>query len=476
MGQEIARTVFSAADFARFGRRLREETDRLRAYAEAGVFRDARFVAGFELEGWLLDHAGTPYPINESYLATLADPMVVPELARFNIEINGTPQVLRPGALAAMEAELAATWQRAQAVAHDMDAQLGIIGIPPTLREGDLTLATMSALNRYVVLNEQVIRQRAGQPLRIHIEGEEALDLGRADVMLEAATTSFQLHLQVPEGLSARYYNASLITCGPLLALATNSPLLFGRRLWHETRIPLFEQSVELGGYGGLADPQARRVSFGRGYVRDSLIELFEENQALFPVLLPMPQTEPTERFPHLRLHNGSIWRWVRPLIGFDAAGEAHVRIEQRVLPSGPTLIDMMANAAFYYGLVHSLAQRPEPPECELDFATARDNFYQAARHGLDAELVWLDGARHPVRRLLGELLPRAAEGLVALGLGDAEIVRAIGVLEARRASGQTGSVWLIQHWTRCGHDPARLMADYLENQRSGAPVHEWAA
>lgn len=476
MGQEIARTVFSAADFARFGQQLREETDRLRAFAKAGGFRDTRFVAGFELEAWLLDHAGAPSPINESYLAALAHPMVVPELARFNIEFNGTPQVLGPGALAGMEAELAATWQHAQSVAHDMDAQIGIIGIPPTLREGDLTLATMSALNRYVVLNEQVIRQRAGQPLRIHIEGEEVLDLGRADVMLEAATTSFQLHLQVPEGLSARYYNASLITCGPLLALATNSPLLFGRCLWHETRIPLFEQSVDLGGYGGLADPQTRRVSFGRGYVRDSLIELFEENLALFPVLLPMPQTEPPEGFAHLRLHNGSIWRWVRPLIGFDAAGEAHVRIEQRVLPSGPTLIDMMANAAFYYGLVHSLAQRPEPPECELDFATARDNFYQAARHGLDAELVWLDGARHPVRRLLGELLPRAAEGLRALNLGEGEIERAIGVLEARRASGQTGSVWLIGHWKRCGHDPARLMADYLENQRSGAPVHEWAA
>lgn len=476
MGQEIARAAFSAADFTRFGRQLREETDRLRAYALAGGFRDARFKAGFELEGWLLDHAGMPYSINETFLATLADSMVVPELARFNIEINGTPQVLRPGALAAMEAELVAIWQRAQAVAHDMDAQLGLIGIPPTLREGDLTLATMSALNRYVALNEQVIRQRAGQPLRIHIEGEEALDLGRADVMLEAATTSFQLHLQVPADLSARYYNASLITCGPLLALATNSPLLFGRRLWHETRIPLFEQSVELGGHGGLADPQARRVSFGRGYVRESLIELFEENLALFPVLLPMPQSEPPERFPHLRLHNGSIWRWVRPLIGFDEDGQAHMRIEQRVLPSGPTLIDMMANAAFYYGLVHSLAQRPQPPECGLDFATARDNFYQAARHGLDAELVWLDGARHPVRRLLGELLPCAAEGLDALGLGDEEIERAIGVLEARRASGQTGSVWLNQHWARCGHDPALLMADYLENQRSGAPVHEWVA
>jgi hypothetical protein len=475
MGQEIGRTTFDAIDFDRFAERLREETHHLLDWARAGGFRDERYVAGFELEAWLLDHAGMPYPINEAFLTVLADTMVVPELSRFNIEVNGTPQVLRPGALQAMEAELDATWRRAQAVAHGMDAQLAIIGIPPTLREADLTLATMSAMNRYVALNEQVIRQRAGQPLRIHIEGEEALDLGRSDVMLEAATTSFQLHLQVPERESARYYNASLLTCGPLLALATNSPLLFGRRLWQETRIPLFEQSVDLGGYGGLGDLSARRVSLGRGYVHRTLIELFRENLELFPVLLPMSLDEPAERFPHVRLHNGSIWRWVRPLIGFDAQGEAHVRIEQRVLPSGPTLPDMMANAAFYFGLAHALARRQEPPEQIVGFDAVRRNFYQAARYGLQARLTWLDGCVHPARRLLLELLPQARAGLADLGLGTEEAERYFGLLEARIETGQTGADWLVSHWRRCHGDDIQLMADYLENQRSGAPVHEWS-
>lgn len=474
MGQEIGRTSFDASDFDRFAGQLRQETGRLLAWARAGGFRDERHVVGFELEAWLLDHAGTPYPINEAFLQALADAMVVPELSRFNIEVNGTPQVLVPGALLAMEDELAATWRRAQAVAHGMDAQLAIIGIPPTLREEDLTLDTMSAMNRYVVLNEQVIRQRAGQPLRIHIEGEQALDLGRSDVMLEAATTSFQLHLQVPERVSARYYNASLITCGPLLALATNSPLLFGRRLWQETRIPLFEQSVDLGGYGGLGDITARRVSLGRGYVHQTLLELYQENLDLFPVLLPMPLDEPAERFPHVRLHNGSIWRWVRPLIGFDAQGAAHVRIEQRVLPSGPTLLDMMANAAFYFGLVYSLAHRREAPEHAIGFDDARRNFYQAARYGMEARFAWLDGRIHPARRLLRELIPLAREGLEGLGLGTEEVERYLGVLEARLDTGQTGADWLVGHWHQCDGDPVQLMADYLEHQRSGAPVHEW--
>ncbi|MGQ9861040.1 MAG: glutamate--cysteine ligase [Thiobacillaceae bacterium] len=475
MGQEIGRTSFDASDFERFAVQLRQETARLLAWAQAGGFRDERRVAGFELEAWLLDHAGTPYPINETFLAVLADAMVVPELSRFNIEVNGTPQVLAPGALQALEEELGATWRRAQTVAHGMDAQLAIIGIPPTLQEGDLTLDTMSAMNRYVALNEQVIRQRAGQPLRIHIEGEQALDLGRSDVMLEAATTSFQLHLQVPERESARYYNASLLTCGPLLALAANSPLLFGRRLWQETRIPLFEQSVDLGGYGGLGDITARRVSLGRGYVHQTLLELYRENLDLFPVLLPMPMDEPAERFPHVRLHNGSIWRWVRPLIGFDAQGEAHVRIEQRVLPSGPTLLDMMANAAFYYGLAHALAHRQEALEHAIGFDAVRRNFYQAARYGLEARLMWLDGHIHPARSLLRELLPQAGEGLAELGLGTEEGERYIGILEARLETGQTGADWLVCHWHRCDDDLKQLMADYLENQRSGAPVHEWS-
>jgi len=360
-------------------------------------------------------------------------------------------------------------------VAHGMDTVLAMIGILPTIRDEDLCLANMSAMNRFDVLNAQVLQQRDGAPIRIDIEGADHLLLSRPDVMLEAATTSFQLHLQVPFDQAGRYYNASLVSCAPLLAAAVNSPLLFGQRLWQETRVPLFEQAVELGGYNGLAESTVRRVTFGRDYVARSPLELFEENLEHYPVLLPMPQTEPSSRFPHLRLHNGAIWRWVRPLIGFDAAGQGHMRLEQRVLPSGPTVLDMVANAALYFGLVHALARQPQAVESVLPFADARANFYAAARHGLQAELTWLDGRRYAARDLvLDAALPMARQGLQDFGLPDAEAEHYLGVVEARVRSGQTGAAWQLQRLARVGGDVHCMMVDYLDNQRSGSPVHQW--
>lgn len=476
MGQEIDRTHFSETDSRQFASRLAEETAALQSFAEAGGFSDARYVAGFELEAWLLDHAGRPNPINETYLRALNDPLVVPELSRFNVELNAPPVEMGAGVLAAMEESLLTTWDKCQQVAHGMDTVLAMIGILPTIRDEDLCLANMSAMNRFDVLNAQVLQQRGGVPIRIDIEGADQLQLSRRDVMLEAATTSFQLHLQVPFEQAGRYYNATLISCAPLLAAAVNSPLLFGQRLWQETRVPVFEQAVELGGYAGLAEPTLRRVTFGRGYVANSPLELFEENLEHYPVLLPMPQEEAPTRYPHLRLHNGAIWRWVRPLIGFDEAGQAHLRLEQRVLPSGPTVLDMMANAALYFGLVHALAQQPVAPEAGLPFSDTRANFYAAARHGLEAELTWLDGRRYPMREFILETaLPLARQGLRDFGLSDPEIEHYLGVVEARVRSGQTGSAWQLQRLAKVGGDVHRMMDDYLVNQRSGAPVHEWS-
>jgi len=475
MGQEINRTRFSEADLQQFSARLADETTALRSFAEAGGFSDSRYVAGFELEAWLLDHAGLPSPVNAPYLQALNDPLVVPELSRFNVELNAPPLEMGAGTLAAMEESLLTTWDSCQQVAHGMDTVLAMIGILPTIRDEDLCLANMSAMNRFDVLNAQVLQQRNGAPIRIDIEGSDHLLLSRPDVMLEAATTSFQLHLQVPFDQAGRYYNASLVSCAPLLAAAVNSPLLFGQRLWQETRVPLFEQSVELGGYKGLAEPSVRRVTFGRDYVAHTPLELFEENLEHYPVLLPMPQTEASSRFPHLRLHNGAIWRWVRPLIGFDAAGQGHMRLEQRVLPSGPTVLDMVANAALYFGLVNALARLPRAVESDIPFAAARANFYAAARHGLQAELTWLDGRCYAARDLIVDAaLPLARQGLRDFGLPNAESEHYLGVVEARVRSGQTGSAWQLQRLSRVNGDVHRMMDDYLENQRSGAPVHEW--
>jgi gamma-glutamyl:cysteine ligase YbdK (ATP-grasp superfamily) len=293
--------------------------------------------------------------------------------------------------------------------------------------------------------------------------------------MLEAATTSFQVHLQVPADVALRFYDASLVASAPVLAAATNSPFLFGHRLWHETRVPLFEQAVAT--ESGASAPDSRRVSFGCGYLRDSIAEHFEDAVRRFPVLLPLLSDEDPSRFPHLRLHNGTLWHWNRPLIGFDGDGATHVRIEHRVLPAGPSLLDMVANAAFYVGLVSALATLSRPVEADLPFDAAQRNFYAAAREGLDADVAWLDGRLHPVRTLLlGELLPMARQGLREQGVDSGEIERWIGIVEQRVRTRRTGSAWQCAFVEQRGRDFQQMLAAYLEHQRSGAPVHEWPA
>jgi hypothetical protein len=262
-----------------------------------------------------------------------------------------------------------------------------------------------------------------------------------------------------------------------MVAACGNSPLLFGRDLWDETRIPLFEQAVALGGKKRAAHDRAHRVTFGGGYVRTSLVECFAENETFYPCLLPMIFPEGGATLEHLRLHNGTIWRWNRPLIGFDEAGTPHFRIEHRVLPAGPSVLDMIANAALYFGLVHHFSGCDVAPETRLAFETARENFYRAAREGFGAQLTWLDGAKvHARTLLLDELLPAARRGLGGLGIETREAERYLGVIDARIRSGQTGSTWLRRHYGANGRDPAELMRAYLAHQRSGAPVHEWSA
>lgn len=475
MGQEVGSVTFSVSDFERFARCLRAETGDLLAQARSGAFADQRVRIGFELESWLVDHHALPHAVNDSFLRRLDDAQVVPELSRFNVELNAPPLDAGPGMLDALVDTLARIWHRCQRVAHAMDTTLASIGILPTLREADLCIANMSALNRYAALNRQVLRQRGGMPVHIDIAGEDRLILQRRDVMLEAATTSFQLHLQVPYPQVARHYDAAVVAAAPLLAAAGNSPLLFGRRLWQETRVPLFEQAIELGGYAGLADPGVRRVSLGQGYVGDDVMQLFEQNLHLFPVLLPVMPSGDASAFPHVRLHNGCIWRWVRPLIGFSDEGILHLRLEQRVLPAGPTLVDMVADAAFNFGLTRALAGLPVAPDQGLPFGAARENFYRAARDGLDARLRWLDGAEYPADELIRRrCLPMARDGLLALGLDEAEIERHLIIIALRVASGQTGAAWQLRAWRRHGGDARALMLDYLEKQRAGAPVHEW--
>ena len=474
MGQEISHSHFSNADRSRFDEQLQIETQLARDMFARGAFSSSGPVAGFELEAWLLDHNCYPTPCNESFLARLDDPLVVPELSRFNVELNGTPQFLTGKALTLLEQELTSTWDRCVTSAHADGATMLAIGTLPTLRESDLDLNSMTPSKRYVALNEQVLRARGGRPLKLAINGASNLDAPlrttHADLMLEAATTSFQVHLQVSAAQLGRYLNASMVLSGPLVALSANSPFLFGHRLWHETRIPLFEQSVDC---GDDAHEELRRVTFGSGYIGDDPTSYFTENAERYPVLLPVLSSTQPEKFSHLRLQNGTLWRWNRLLIGFEDNGAPHLRIEQRVMPAGPTIIDMIANAAFYYGAVHRLATQSDIPEKALSFKTAKENFYTAARDGLEARLTWLNGLEGNAAELLQQLLPIAREGMLDLGIDADDIDRYLDLLRVRLQTGMNGAAWQLAHFSRY-QDLFRLTAEYLEHQRTGMPVHEW--
>jgi len=475
MGQEINVVHFSKQDFIQFHQRLCEETELLKQFFVNNRFADTQMVSGFELEAWLMDQQFNPSAQNAAFIERFASPMVSPELASFNVEFNYTPQVLTGPALSKLHSEMQQLWEKGNHTAHDMDCHLAMIGILPTVHQSDLSMAHISAMKRYAALNEQVLRLRKGKPLQLNIHGVEILRAEHHDVMLESATTSFQIHLQVPLDIAMRAYNASIVLSAPMVAVTANSPFLFGKNLWAETRIPLFEQSVEVGGYGGVAHGPLRRVTFGSGYVRKSILEIFVENLEHYPVLLPTLIDEPQEQFCNLRLHNGTLWRWNRPLIGIDN-GKHHLRIEHRVVPAGPSIIDSIANAALYYGLAHYYSHCEIAPEIQLPFEIARDNFYHAAQHGLDASLIWTDGKKHSVQQLiLHRLLPLAYQGLNALSIDEADAKKYLGVIESRATNNCNGAAWQRAFVAKHGADMPALIKAYVERQNSGDPVHEWS-
>lgn len=469
MGEEIAAARFTQADFARFGDNLRRETEIAHGLFANEAFSPSDFMLGFEIEAWIVDHNYFPASINQHLLETLAHPLVVPELSRFNVELNCTPLRLAGDVLDRAADELSRLWTECNSVAHRLDANMVLIGTLPTIRDEDLTLANMSPLNRFYALNEEVLRQRRGRPLRIEISGRDRLVSEHADVMLEAATTSFQIHLKTPARLAHLFYNASIAASGPVLAACGNAPFLFGKSLWDETRIPLFEQAVDVPGAHC-----RRRVTLGSGYLTHSFADIFHENLHEYPVLLPIAFGDPPENLRHLRLHNGTIWRWNRPLIGFDLDGTPHLRIEHRILPAGPSIRDMIANTAFYVGLTHHLATLGGDGSAGLSYDDATRNFYAAARYGLDATQFWPGVGPIAADRLIADkLIVCARRGLDDLQIDQGE-ERWLDIVEARVRSKQTGASWQRAAYEARGRDNFELMAAYCERQRSNAPVHQW--
>jgi gamma-glutamyl:cysteine ligase YbdK (ATP-grasp superfamily) len=470
MGQEITDSRFSDEAFVEFRHRLDRETALLGQWLQEGRLASSTRRFGFEIEAWLIDRDARPAPRNADFLAELDDPLVVPELARFNFEINSDPAVFADHALSTMHEVLTRRWQACQSAAARLGLRALLIGILPTVDSRDLTLAAMSPMKRYQAINDQIFRLRQGRPILLDIEGEEHLHHAHPDVMLEAGTTSLQIHVQVDADEAAKAFNICKMLSAATVGLAANSPFLFQRRLWQETRIPLFEQAVAVGG-----SDYSKRVTFGVRYAQRSILECFEANRLRYPVLLPDVMGESPQQLAHLRLHNGTIWRWNRPLIGFGDDGSPHIRIEHRVIPAGPTPRDSIANMALFLGLFEALMRDQRTlAEC-LPFEQARDSFYAAARHGLDADVAWLDGRRGPLRELGRDvLLPLAHAGLVAAGLAPAEAEHWLAPVRGRIDRHCTGADWQAGWIARHGRDFAGLVDAYAEQQAADRPVHLW--
>lgn len=487
MGQHGVTLTNDPEAIRAFTRAVLEDLEGLERLLELGGIEDDVRRVGLEQEMFLVDTAGRAAPVGPEVLARVGDPRLTTELARFNLEANLPPRLLGGTFLGDIETELRAVLEDVCAAA-DPRARVLLTGILPSLQRSDLGLHNMTPESRYAQLNEVLSALRGGA-FRVTIRGIDALDLTHDCVMLEAANTSLQLHLQVAPDDFARMYNLSQLISAPMLALAANSPVLLARRLWRETRVALFQQATDDRSRAEQNRGRAARVFFGTRWVERSVLEVFQESSARFPAVFgpDVPRTDvdaisadDPPALAALNLHNGTIWRWNRACYGV-ANKKAHVRIENRVLPAGPTVIDEMANAAFFYGLMQALPEAYGDISRKLDFDDARANFIAGARQGLEATLAWLDGRRVPARTLvLEELLPLARKGLAELDVPHKHISRYLDVIEGRADTAQTGARWALDSITALNdtgtkqHILQRLTLAMLENQQQGQPVHTW--
>ncbi|AEW93081.1 MULTISPECIES: glutamate--cysteine ligase family protein [Streptomycetaceae] len=493
MGEKVVASGFDLSDRQRYRRKLRQCLVGLERLLAEKRFDRPRNLMGLEIELNLADSAGQPCMMNEEVLERIASRDFQTELAQFNIEVNIAPHRLAGRVLDQLAEELRIGLGYADRKAAEAGARIVMIGILPTLDAHHLVEANLSRGDRYTLLNDQVLAAR-GEDIALDIDGVERLTRTSASIAPEAACTSTQMHLQVTPGRFAAVWNAAQAAVGPQIALGANAPFLFGRELLRETRPALFEQATDTRPEELRAQGVRPLTWFGERWIT-GVLDLFEENVRYFPALLPICDDEDplrvldeggVPRLKELQLHNGTIYRWNRPVYAV-VDGVPHLRVENRVLPAGPTVADVVANAAFYYGLVRALAESSRPVWTRLPFSAAAANFEAACRFGIDAHLRWPKPGRGgvvtvpAVRLVRDELLPMAAAGLDAWGVAPADRDRYLGVIEERCRRRVNGASWqaAVYHCAReRGLDrPAALAAmtrRYCELMRSGDPVHTW--
>ncbi|MBL1217290.1 MAG: CBS domain-containing protein [Planctomycetes bacterium] len=487
--QDVVGTEGQSEQMRVFMKHLLADLRALEQLLEQDLFETEPRRIGVEQELVLVDEAWRPVPVSMAVIHQMECPEVTTELASFNIEFNLDPMVFSGRCLSTMEQQITEMLWKVRHAARQCGAQTVMTGILPTLKKSDLGLENMTPKPRYYALNEAMARLRGGSDIHLQLTGTDDLIVKHDSIMLEACNTSFQAHFQVTAQEFPHLYNMSQLMAAPVLAAAANSPLLFGKRLWKETRIAVFQQAVETRKTSQQMQERRARVSFGDRWVTNSAVEVFREDVARMRVLLGSQIEEDpfavmaqgkAPRLSALQMHNGTVYRWMRPCYGITD-GKPHLRIENRVLPSGPTAVDEVANAAFWFGLVLGGADAYGEIHDRIPFDTVRTNFMTTARRGLEGQVTWLDGKARPADELIkDELLALSRAGLEGAGVDTADIDRYLGVLEERVTSGRTGSRWMLDSFDALkdegkeGEVLGSLTSAIIRNQVDGLPVHEW--
>ncbi len=490
MGDEVKRTTYNRAQRREYRRKVQLCVDVFETMLAQSRFDSDDSLTGMEIECNLVDAGYQPAMSNRHVLDAIADPAYQTELGAYNIEFNVPPRALGGQTALDLEAEVRDSLNDAETKASAGGAHIVMIGILPTLMPEHLIDNWMSESTRYAALNDSIFTAR-GEDIPINISGPEPLSWHAASIAPESACTSMQLHLQLPPEDFAAHWNAAQVLAGPQLALGANSPYFFGHRLWSETRIELFAQSTDTRPEELKTQGVRPRVWFGERWI-GSVLDLYKENIRYFPSLLPEVSDEDpvaelaagrTPQLPELRLHNGTVYRWNRPV--YDVVdGRPHLRLENRVLPAGPTVIDMLANSAFYYGTLRSLSEEDTPLWNRMSFAAAHANFLQAARRGMDARLTWPGLGDVTAQELvLDTLLPIAHEGLRRWGVDAVVCDRFLGVIAGRARTGRNGASWqvsTVQALQERGMTRPAALAEmlhrYCEHMHANEPVHTWAS
>ncbi|MDE3270284.1 MAG: hypothetical protein OYH77_08405 [Pseudomonadota bacterium] len=489
MGTAVVKDKFTDDDYHAFNGRMELQLTQLREQLNQPAFHRKLFSVGAELELYLIDDEGLPSPVNQEILDAANNPQFTPELNRYNLEMNMSPVALPGAPFKALHDEINAFFGDLRRHAAAFNTDLIPIGTLPTLRTEHFDPSYMTDKPRFHALARGLASEEGGR-YRININGKDSFLMEGEGIAAEGANTSFQVHLRLPADHFAHCFNAAQLMTPLVLSLAANSPLLSGYRLWQETRVALFKQSVDFRNARGQNWRYPSRVNFGQGWVRQGAWELFAENVALFPAILPViyEDDDTSQQNPpplsELCLHNGTVWSWNRAV--YSNADDGHVRIEFRALPAGPTTIDMVANAAFIIGLTLGTQEFANELMTGLPFRLAEYNFYRSAQDGINAKLLWpshhMGGIiERPVVELIEQFLPLAREGLDILGGDKDDSDACMKVIEERLAKRTNGARWQLERYEHyrqhCSveESSARLLRDYVENFKTGKPVAEWA-